>query len=40
MNWSAVGMVAGLLVLSNIFMSIAWYGHLKSLAEDKATFIL
>ena len=24
---------AGLLVLSNIFMTIAWYGHLKNLAS-------
>jgi uncharacterized protein (DUF486 family) len=24
---------AGLLVLSNVFMTFAWYGHLKGLAE-------
>ena len=24
---------AGLLVLSNVFMTIAWYGHLKNLAS-------
>jgi uncharacterized protein (DUF486 family) len=24
---------AGLLILSNIFMTIAWYGHLKNLAN-------
>lgn len=31
MNWSIVGQTTGLLVLSNIFMTLAWYGHLKSL---------
>lgn len=25
--------VTGLLILSNIFMTFAWYGHLKDLAE-------
>jgi uncharacterized protein (DUF486 family) len=28
-NLSTVGKAAGLLVLSNIFMTFAWYGHLK-----------
>ncbi len=26
-------LTAGMLVLSNIFMTIAWYGHLKNLAS-------
>ena len=29
--WSTVG----LLVLSNIFMTFAWYGHLKNLSDRK-----
>lgn len=28
-NLATVGKAAGLLVLSNIFMTFAWYGHLK-----------
>lgn len=28
----------GLLVLSNIFMTIAWYGHLKSAGSKRMTF--
>lgn len=28
-NLGAAGKAAGLLVLSNIFMTFAWYGHLK-----------
>jgi uncharacterized protein len=28
-NLSTVGKAAGLLVLSNVFMTFAWYGHLK-----------
>jgi uncharacterized protein (DUF486 family) len=38
-SWSAVGPLAhpvlrtaGLLVLSNVFMTFAWYGHLKNLS--------
>jgi uncharacterized protein (DUF486 family) len=32
-----IAKTAGLLVLSNIFMTFAWYGHLKNLkAEDKS----
>lgn len=31
--------VAGLLVLSNLFMTYAWYGHLKA-ASDKPLFIV
>lgn len=30
---SPVVRVAGLLVLSNIFMTFAWYGHLRNLAD-------
>ncbi|MBQ1926389.1 MAG: DMT family protein [Proteobacteria bacterium] len=26
-------LTAGMLVLSNVFMTIAWYGHLKNLSE-------
>lgn len=34
MNSSAVLLlVAGMLVISNIFMTFAWYGHLKDLAD-------
>ena len=28
----AIALTVGLLVLSNLFMTFAWYGHLKSLA--------
>jgi hypothetical protein len=27
-----IGLTAGLLVLSNVFMTFAWYGHLKHLS--------
>ncbi len=33
MNWSVLGQTAGLLVLSNIFMTMAWYGHLRDLKD-------
>ncbi len=33
MNWSVFLIVAGLLIVSNIFMTFAWYGHLKDLAS-------
>ena len=33
MNWSVLGQTAGLLVLSNIFMTLAWYAHLKDLRD-------
>ncbi|MFQ3670717.1 MAG: DMT family protein [Verrucomicrobiia bacterium] len=29
MNWSAYLIPVGLLTVSNIFMTVAWYGHLK-----------
>ncbi|HWB00696.1 MAG TPA: DMT family protein [Pirellulales bacterium] len=31
--FSTVAIVALMLVVSNLFMTIAWYGHLKDLAE-------
>ncbi len=31
MNWTVLGQTTGLLVLSNIFMTIAWYAHLRDL---------
>jgi uncharacterized protein (DUF486 family) len=31
MNWLVLGKTAGLLVLSNLFMTFAWYAHLKNL---------
>ncbi len=33
MNLSVVSQTAGLLVLSNLFMTWAWYGHLKTLGD-------
>lgn len=33
MNWSVMGQAAGLLMLSNVFMTFAWYGHLKDLRD-------
>jgi uncharacterized protein (DUF486 family) len=37
MNWTAqlptILQAAGLLVLSNVFMTFAWYGHLKELGD-------
>jgi uncharacterized protein (DUF486 family) len=32
MRWSAVGQTVGLLAMSNLFMTYAWYGHLKTMA--------
>ena len=32
MSISVIAQTVGLLVLSNVFMTIAWYGHLKNLA--------
>jgi uncharacterized protein len=31
--WGVVSRTAGLLVLSNLFMTIAWYAHLRNLAQ-------
>jgi uncharacterized protein (DUF486 family) len=33
MHIPVIVQTAGLLVLSNIFMTLAWYGHLKNLAN-------
>ena len=33
MQIPAIVQTAGLLILSNIFMTIAWYGHLKNLSS-------
>ncbi|MBL6749745.1 MAG: DMT family protein [Nevskia sp.] len=38
MNWAVVAKTAGLLVLSNLFMTFAWYAHLKNL-RDKPWFV-
>jgi uncharacterized protein (DUF486 family) len=32
MNWNTLASTAGLLILSNVFMTFAWYAHLKELA--------
>lgn len=37
-NFSVLAQSAGLLVLSNIFMTFAWYAHLKNL-EGKAWYV-
>ncbi len=34
MNWLILAQTAGLLALSNIFMTFAWYGHLRSLNDS------
>jgi uncharacterized protein (DUF486 family) len=33
MNFSVVAAVVGMLIVSNVFMTFAWYGHLKDLAH-------
>jgi len=38
MNWGVLAQTSGLLVLSNLFMTVAWYAHLKNL-RDKPWFI-
>ena len=32
MNWNVLATSAGLLILSNVFMTFAWYAHLKELS--------
>jgi len=32
MNWTVLGQTTGLLILSNVFMTMAWYAHLKELS--------
>lgn len=31
MNWSVLAQTTGLLVVSNVFMTLAWYAHLRDL---------
>ena len=33
MNWNVLASTTGLLILSNVFMTFAWYAHLKDLAS-------
>jgi len=33
MPWSVIAVVVLLLAISNVFMTFAWYGHLKDLAD-------
>lgn len=33
MNWTVLAQTSGLLVLSNVFMTLAWYAHLKDLRD-------
>jgi hypothetical protein len=33
MNWSVLGQTAGLLLLANVFMTLAWYAHLRDLRD-------
>jgi uncharacterized protein (DUF486 family) len=33
MNFSVIAQSAGLLVLSNVFMTFAWYAHLRNLSS-------
>ena len=32
MRWTVIGQTVGLLTMSNLFMTYAWYGHLKTLS--------
>ena len=32
MNWNVLASTTGLLILSNVFMTFAWYAHLKELS--------
>jgi uncharacterized protein len=34
MNWPVLATTVGLLIVSNIFMTVAWYAHLKDLREQ------
>ncbi len=34
MQWMVLAKTGGLLALSNIFMTIAWYAHLRDLREE------
>jgi uncharacterized protein (DUF486 family) len=33
MNWNVLASTSGLLILSNVFMTFAWYAHLKELSS-------
>lgn len=33
MNWNILGQTTGLLILSNVFMTLAWYAHLRDLRD-------
>lgn len=33
MNWTVLAQTGGLLVLSNVFMTFAWYAHLRDLRD-------
>lgn len=33
MNWSVLGQTTGLLILSNVFMTLAWYAHLRDMRD-------
>jgi hypothetical protein len=32
MNWNVLATTTGLLILSNVFMTFAWYAHLKDMS--------
>ena len=34
MNWPVLAQTVGLLIVSNVFMTIAWYAHLKDLRDQ------
>lgn len=33
MNWNVLVQTTGLLILSNVFMTLAWYAHLRDLRD-------
>ena len=33
MNWNVLAQTSGLLLLSNVFMTLAWYAHLRDLRD-------
>ena len=34
MNWNVLWQTTGLLILSNVFMTLAWYAHLRDLRDQ------
>src|SRR5688572_281345 len=40
MNWSVLGQTVGLLVVSNLFMTVAWYAHLRNLRHEPLIFAI